>query len=194
VFVTGTTTTLRSAGWRGNYATAAYDPSTGAELWVSRYDGPANGSDVAVGIEVSPDGSAVFVTGTSERSTTGSTDYATIAYEASTGAKLWHRRYTGGPWRDSNTASALGISSDGAELVVTGTSYDPASYDDYATVAYDASTGHRLWWKRYNGHANDSDRSWAIAVDPDGSAVYVTGSSIGRQVQSDFATLAYRTA
>lgn len=188
VFVTGTS--LHPSGWRGDYVTVAYDPSSGAELWVDRYDGPSHGSDVAIGIGVSPDGSAMFVTGTSARSNAGSTDYATIAYEASTGKKLWHRRFSGR--RDSNTASALGVSPDGSVVVVTGTSYDQANYNDYATVAYEASTGQRLWLKRYNGRANDSDQSRALALSPDGSAVYVTGSSIGRGVQHDYATLAYR--
>jgi hypothetical protein len=188
VFVTGTS--LHPSGWRGDYITVAYDPSTGAELWVDRYDGPSEGSDVAIGVGVSPDGSSVFVTGTSQRSRAGRTDYATIAYEASTGKKLWHRRFSG--TRNSNTASAIGISPDGSVVVVTGTSYHQASYNDYATVAYDASTGQRVWLKRYNGRANDSDQPWALALSPNGSAVYVTGSSIGRNVQHDYATLAYR--
>ena len=192
VFVTGTS--LGWPDWNGTYATVAYDAATGTRLWVRRYDGPANGDDVAIALEASPDGSDLFVTGRSEGATAGSTEYATVAYDAGTGAKLWHRRYTGGHWRDSAIVSALGVSPDGSTVVVTGTSYGPTSYNDYATVAYDASSGKRLWWQRYNGRENDADHAWALAVSPDGSAVYVTGSSIGRRVQSDYATLAYRIA
>src|SRR5215472_2149562 len=49
----------------------------GARLWVSRYNGASRGryADVAV----SPDGSKVFVAGTSPSGAT-STDYATVAY------------------------------------------------------------------------------------------------------------------
>jgi hypothetical protein len=101
-------------------------------------------------------------------------------------------RKRGGNRSVSTTVSALVVSPDATMVVVTGTSFGPTSYNDYATVAYDAPSGQRLWWRRDNGRANDPDQAWALAVSPDGSAVYVTGSSIGRQVRSDFATIAYR--
>jgi hypothetical protein len=50
----------------------------GAPLWVKRYNGPAGGQDAAAAVRVSPDGSKVFVTGTSVGTTTGN-DYATVA-------------------------------------------------------------------------------------------------------------------
>jgi hypothetical protein len=62
----------------------AYRADDGARLWVRRYDGPATSwydSDVANAVTVSPDGSAVFVTGDSYRSADDD-DYATVAYTA----------------------------------------------------------------------------------------------------------------
>ena len=53
----------------------------GARLWVRRYNGPGNSmgnDDVARSVAVSPDGSAVYVTGYSQG--TISDEYATIAY------------------------------------------------------------------------------------------------------------------
>jgi Tol biopolymer transport system component len=81
---------------------------------------------------MSPDGSQVFVTGSSEGSTS-SDDYASVAYDATTGATLWVKRYTrpGGDY-----ATALGMSPDGSQVFVTGESYGSTSYEDYATVAY----------------------------------------------------------
>jgi hypothetical protein len=76
-----------SGGYR-----SAYLP--GDQLWVKRYNGPANGLDLARALGVSPDGSKVFVTGQSLGSGSGS-DYATVAYDAASGAKLWSRRYNG---------------------------------------------------------------------------------------------------
>ena len=61
-------------------------------------------------------------------------------------------------------------------VFVTGGSSGVGSNDDYATIAYDAVTGHMRWVKRYNGSGNYADDAWAIAVSPDGSRVYVTGS------------------
>lgn len=77
VFVTGT-------GFSGPsddddaYATVAYRAASGRQLWVSRYNSPVNGNG-ADSVAVSPDGATVFVTGTSDNTTTGY-DCATIAY------------------------------------------------------------------------------------------------------------------
>ena len=75
----------------------AYDASTGTELWVTRYNGPGNGDDYAAyALGMSPDGSAVFVTGYSVGSGYGgASDYATVAYEPGTGRRLWVARYDG---------------------------------------------------------------------------------------------------
>ena len=61
---------------------------------MARYNGPGSGLDEANGVVSSPDGSKVFVTGRSNNSSTGY-DYATIAYDAATGAPLWTQRYNG---------------------------------------------------------------------------------------------------
>ena len=65
-----------------DYATLAYDSASGASLWTRRYDGPASLRDDAVALAVSPDGSRVFVTGSSATSANDD-DYATVAYSAS---------------------------------------------------------------------------------------------------------------
>ena len=49
--------------------------------------------------------------------------------------------WPGGPFYGIDAARALGISSDGSTLFVTGWSDGGATQNDYATVAYDASTG-----------------------------------------------------
>src|SRR5207244_2654437 len=108
--------------------------STGHRLWVRRYNGPANGYDIPVALGVSPDGSMVFVTGTSDAPWSAE-DYATVAYDASRGARLWLRRYDG-PGNGYDAATALGVSPDGSRVFVTGNSFGSGSGSDYATVAY----------------------------------------------------------
>jgi len=51
--------------------------------------------------------------------------------------------------------------------------------DDYATVAYDASTGERVWVTRCDGPVSEFDRPRALGLSPDGSQVFVTGASFG---------------
>src|SRR5207249_4263976 len=144
--------------------TVAYLASTGHQLWVDRYDGPGNGDDFANSLGVSPDGAAVFVTGSSIGST-GAADYATIAYDTATGDKLWVRRYDG-PASSDDAAHSLAVSPDGGAVFVTGLSTGSAGDFDYATVAYDASTGGKLWVRRYTGPGNGTDEAYSLGVAP----------------------------
>jgi WD40 repeat protein len=185
VFVTGYS---YDSATGADYATLAYDTSTSALRWTSRYDGPAAGDDRVSAVAVSPDGSTVFVTGFSGSS--ASWDFATVAYDASSGATLWTKRYDG-PGSGDDGANALGISPAGDVVFVTGFSTGSTTARDFATVAHDASTGERLWVKRYNGPRDGDDGARALAVSPDGSKVFVTGRSRST-TGFDYATVAYR--
>src|SRR5262249_53109225 len=93
VYVTGST-----HGTFDAYTTVAYNTTTGALRWKRVYDGPGNNDPTA--IDISPDGSKVFVTGANLKTPTGSdTDIATIAYNAATGATIWTKLW-GGPGSD----------------------------------------------------------------------------------------------
>ncbi|MDP9185459.1 MAG: hypothetical protein M3O29_07325, partial [Actinomycetota bacterium] len=58
-------------------------------------------------------------------------------------------------------------------------------------TAWAASPGHRLWARIYDGPANGPDGPTAIAVSPDSSDVYVTGSSSSNLVGQDAVTIAF---
>jgi hypothetical protein len=189
VFVTGASTGSTSSG---DYVTVAYNVSTGAKLWVARYNGPGNDNDEAHSLGVSPDGTRVFVTGYSTGSTSCCADYATVAYNASTGARLWVARYHG-PGNGA-FAKALGVSPDGTKVFVTGYSYGSTGYYDYATIAYNASTGTKLWLARYNGPINRNNAASALGVSPDGTRVFVTGYSTGSAGYFNYATVAYNAS
>ena len=183
VFVTGRTDVAVS---HLDYATVAYDATTGTRRWVARFRGPADGDDIPRAIGVSPDGSRVFVTGSIDSSPP---DYGTVAYDASTGAQLWFERYDGGA-DGFDSASALGVSVDGSLVFVTGRSQTPAG-ERFATLAYAASTGSTVWVRRYTaGHEGEAT---ALGVSPDGSSVVVTGVGYGNgtTLTDDFATVAY---
>ena len=191
VFVTGVS---YGAGTDTDYATIAYDAATGAKAWLRRYNGPGNSEDTASSVAVSPDGTRVYVTGGSAGlGGISDYDYATLAYDAASGAKIWVRRYQG-PGDSGDYARALALSPDGTRIYVTGISPGVGTDADYATLAYDAASGAKIWARRYNGPGNFSDAARAIGVSPDGTRVYVTGGSVGATSDYDYATLAYDSA
>src|SRR5712691_3249338 len=153
----------------------------GAQLWARRYNGarngPGNGDDLARSVAVSPRGGKVFVTGVSQGATS-SADYATVAYSAATGARLWARRYNG-PGNRGDSATSVAVSPSGGNVFVPGTSQGATSGEDYATVAYSAATGARLWARRSNGPGNHADFASSVAVSPNGGPVFVTVNSRG---------------
>jgi hypothetical protein len=190
VFVTG-----ESAGLWVDYATVAYEAATGTMLWVERYSG-SNTRDTPTSLGVTPDGSKVVVTGTSSDVDFDENDYATVTYDASSGTQLWARLYTGplaGSPKRGAFAPSLAVSPDASSVFVTGANSPRYSNSDYATVAYDASSGSILWAERYNGPGNNTDIARAVGVSPDGSKVFVTGESSGLGCCRDYATVAYST-
>jgi hypothetical protein len=109
---------------------------------------------------------------------------------ATPGAQVWAARYNG-PGNGTDIATALGASPDGSKVYVTGQSPGRTSGLDGATVAYDASTGAKVWARRFNGPGNSDDYAFALGVSPDGSKVFVTGRSEGSGSREDYATIAY---
>jgi PQQ-like domain len=185
VYVTGGS----GSGKHEDFATDAYDALTGVVVWTSRYDGPGHEADRASAVALSADGATVYVTGRSTGSGTG-TDYATVAYDAAGGSQIWARRYDGAATGlDLDQPTSLAVSPDGAQVYVSGRSPGPLAYFDYATIAYDALTGTKIWVRRYNGPGNADDRANALAVSPDGARVYVSGDSTG----GDLTGIAYTT-
>jgi DNA-binding beta-propeller fold protein YncE len=157
-------------------------------VWTRSYNGPVNRDDSARKVAVSPDGSKVFVTGTSWRSTSDS-DYATVAYNAGTGVPVWAKRYNG-PANYYDSASAVAVSPNSSKVFVTGIGRSTTG-DDYATVAYNAGTGAVVWTKRYNGAAKRDDNPAAVVVSPDASKLFLTGAESNASHNDDYRTLAY---
>jgi hypothetical protein len=167
----------------GDYATVKYD-ADGNQLWVARYDGPANSGDQAFAMAVDSSGN-VHVTGGSPGSGTSS-DYATVKYDTN-GNELWAARYDG-PANSYDGAYAIAVDASG-DVYIAGRSYGSGTSSDYATVKYDTN-GNEIWVRRHNGPANDFDEAAAVAVDDAGS-VYVTGLSDGGATYWDYATMKY---
>jgi len=175
----------------------AYNAATGARRWVSRYVGSGFGA-AGVAVAAGPAGRQVYVTGYARGpSARSSTNFATIAYNAATGARRWVSRYNG-PARRDDVALSIAVSPRGGAVFVTGPS--PTIHRaDYATVAYSAATGAQRWARRYRGPDRLGGAAFAVAVSPAGRRVYVTGYGVeagprGGPSGAEYATVAYSAA
>jgi hypothetical protein len=171
-----------------DYATVAYATNSGAQLWASRYDGPAHAFDDAYDVAVAPDGTKVFVTGDSAGAG-GDPDFATFAYDSVDGAQVWVARFDGGGNWDE--FPELVVSPDGATVVIAGTSDAPGKPENgFATFGYDANSGATLWGSLI-GFRHDAT-AHSVAMSPDGSMVFVTGTWYHTLDNADYGTVAYR--
>jgi len=138
---------------RQDYATIKYD-SSGSQLWVATYNGPANNNDRACSILVDHSDN-VYVTGYSHDWGT-SLDYATIMYDLE-GNEVWVATYDGSPYpgdvvtdssdgdpsipmvngpdNDCDYAYAMALDRSG-NIYVTGGSFGIETRYDFATIKY----------------------------------------------------------
>lgn len=182
VYVTGISRGIDSGD---DYATIKYD-SSGTELWVARYDGPAGGTDEANDLVLDCEGN-VYVTGESEGIGT-EFDYATIKYDTH-GNELWVARYDG-PISMYDTAEAIALSPDGS-VCVTGKSMHLDSEYDYVTIMYTAD-GSVLWTGRYGQPGYVLDAASDVVVDASGDVLVTGRSRTGDSyLTNDFATVRY---
>jgi uncharacterized delta-60 repeat protein len=192
IFVTGESE--GSTGTHGifeDYATIKYD-SAGTLKWSARYNGPAGDYDRANSVAVDRSGN-VYVTGTSDGGSSGSGspffDYATIKYNAA-GVLQWVRRYNG-PGSSDDEAKSVKVDTSG-NVFVTGYSPGSSTFDDIATIKYNAA-GDTLWTSRYDGPGSNDDQANALIVDKSGN-VFVTGKSYGGPITGDdFVTIKYNS-
>lgn len=187
VYVTGLTTLPATQAQQ--CATVAYNPATGARLWVRDFGDPKV-SNAGFAVAVSPDGSKVFVTGAS--GVTGSTydsSMQTLAYDAATGTSLWTARWGDAPGSQGNAGGAVVVSPDGSTVYVAGGRYLPGTngQPQFATAAYDSATGARRWAALY-GTPGQYNVATSLAVSLDSSKIFVTGES-----GNDAMTLAYNS-
>lgn len=200
VFVTGYS--YVSDARKDDFATIAFSAASGTVVWEAFYHGNGDPtlSDQAYAIDVTPDGSTVVVAGKSygPKLSTGFTtsyDWATIAYDAATGAEIWVTRQA---YLDNNAVDSpvdVEVSADGSFVAVGGESDSLAVAGVQFTAAvYEISTGAQRWLATYNGESTRADRIAAIAISPASNAVFVTGYSQSSVSLDDYATIRYNAA
>jgi outer membrane protein assembly factor BamB len=124
-------------GSRADYLTIAYNAQTGAERWMDRHD--AGSGEIATGIDISPEGRRLFVTGYGYRPVY---HMHTVAIATADGSELWAVDH-GDP---GSFASPSDIAaSNGRTVYVTG-----GMGFAMHTVAYDGRSGREVWAADYD--------------------------------------------
>ncbi len=146
--------------------------TSGTKLWEARYAASGRGA-ISLASAVSPDGSALFLTGGARRAAHRGDAGATLAYNPATGAKLWQANYNPGGLSNSQF-EAIAVSPDSSTVFVAGATQPEGDGPSSVVVAaYDAATGAARW----TDTTAIAGEGTSIAVSPDGSAVYVTAGA-----------------
>jgi uncharacterized delta-60 repeat protein len=175
-----------------DYATIKYEAS-GKELWVRRYNGPFNNSDLASALVLDEEGN-VYVTGESISGINdgGNTvsNFATVKYTPA-GVEQWVAIFDDS---SRDRANAIGVDARG-NVYVTGFSggADEDPDNDYITLKYDKN-GVQQWVARFVTPGTEQNSSAnALALDSQGN-VYVTGQCAMEDASPlDYATVKYST-
>ncbi|MEO0068474.1 MAG: T9SS type A sorting domain-containing protein [candidate division WOR-3 bacterium] len=184
IYLTGRT------GSAGNYniLTVKLNPD-GSEAWRAIYEGSGGKNDEPTAMAIDASGN-VFITGY-EADAGGYLDFVTIKYNAD-GTQAWAAKYDGGFGDDKGVDIALGP--DGSVYVTGSRTQEGGTFQDYATLKYDAAGG-QVWVDIYD-RDTVNDIPTAIAVDSAGN-VFVTGrSALGPGMGGPFSyvTLKYNSS
>jgi hypothetical protein len=171
-----------------DFATVKYD-SDGNQLWVRRYDGPAQGDDRLKALAVDAEGN-VFAAGDSPGDG-GRAESLIIKYDRD-GELLWSLR-SGLPGV-SRSLAAIAVDDEG-NVYATGSIAPRPRHMNFVTTKYDPQ-GNELWAAYHDWSANDFAR---YLVLDDWGNLYVAGDLVsgpegtdGRRHQ-DFAIVKYGT-
>lgn len=136
----------------------------GTQQWLDKYKTTNGVSSSAEA--VSPDGSTVFVTGRYNKQNGGGLYRGlTLAYDATTGGKLWTAFYNPRGSGTTTEFNSVAASPSGSVVFVTGQTAKGLYTPDRAlTVAYNAATGAMIWEDTLTTESG----SGPVTVSPDG--------------------------
>ncbi len=139
-----------------------------SQVWVSSYNGPANGDDKSTAMTIDASGN-VYIKGYSTGIGT-SKDITTVKYN-SLGKQQWAARYNG-PGNGTDEAYAITVDA-GGNIYVTGYSTGSNSDKDIIIIKYN-NNGSQQWVARHTSPDEYSDEAYAITVDAVGNS-YICG-------------------
>ncbi len=177
---------IYAAGW-SNGDTSGYDfcvislTTNGAERWVYRYNGPANGYDEAKSLVYGSDGN-VYAAGASDGDETDR-DFVVVSLTPG-GSRRWLYRYDS-PDSLADWANSLVYGIDG-NVYAAGQSCATGTSGDLVVVGL-TSAGTQRWVYRYD-YDGSPDQANALVYGTDGS-IYVVGQSYSTASEWDFVVI-----
>ncbi len=162
--------------------TIKYSSITGDTIWTRRYNGLANGDDIATGITIDSLQN-IYIIGNTKNTTTQQ-DWILLKYSFN-GDLIWQREYNGWSY-DSPTC--IKLDSNG-KIYVGGGSYGGKTGYDFYVETYSAN-GEPLWNSRFNDVSNGYD--CISTTFANGDTLYVAGTSYGNAYTGmDFLIIKY---
>ncbi len=161
-----------SNGTNRDYVIFHFRPD-GSRDWFVRYNGPANGNDLANAVARDKAGN-IYVTGFSWGGSAARLDYLTMKISPA-GETIWTRRYDGTAV-DSMIKNDFGFAlavDDSDYVYVTGRAGESGSWYDGTTIKYTPS-GQVVWINRFDWGENALDGTGEIRIGPD-RGVYCAG-------------------
>ena len=192
VYTAVTTSTVIDNESRPQWAVLAQDAADGTSLWSARW-GEYGRYSFPTSVAVSPDGSLVYVSGSTRADfVAADSQLVTIAFDSDSGDIVWEAVFDGNP-NGLDNARDIVATRDGSSLLVAAISTGTAGGDlDYVALSYDARTGEQRWATRWTGLGTaGSDSPFALAVDRRSTTMFLTGHSAGSgEFNVDFGTIA----
>lgn len=131
-----------SAGNYGRFLTMAIDSASGDLLWQTREKDSKAFNGGPVDLDLSTDGSALFVTGRTYRERALREDILTVSYAAENGARRWSQRFTTEVRKDEHVPMAVVADRSGETVAVIGQTGRPFIGEKrLLIVGYDADSG-----------------------------------------------------
>ena len=190
VIVTGTSEGKTSGQ---DIRTVKYDLENGDVIWDDIFDGPSHLGDGVYAAAHDTAKNLFCVAGWVHRGQKNlHADGLVLNYDSISGELRWAETYDSRRnGEDFYTAVAIDPS---GNIIATGKSRESLSKDptslDFLTVMYD-STGRLLWEVRDDGPGFGDDEPTAIAIDPTGEKICITGQTTGGTNGADYYTVMY---
>ena len=169
-----------------DFVTIKYN-SEGDTLWTRKYNGSANGNELASDL-ISDTSGNIYVTGSSFGPGTIN-DFILVKYN-SNGDEMWAQTYNG-PVNGNDNFTSITLDNS-SNVIISGSSVGSGTSIDFATLKY-SPAGDVIWLRRYTSPTVNIEEPKAIASDASGN-IYVTGTSTGFSTSYDYLTVKYSPA